>query len=44
MRKNIALYPENNFLDVDELFGVGGAKNIHVWTDLQSRLQRQKDE
>ena len=44
MKENIALYSKTIFLDVDELFGVGDAKNLHVWTDLESRWQRQKDE
>ena len=44
MKENIALCYQSNFLDVDKLLGVEGAKNLHVWTDLESRLQRQKDE
>ena len=44
MEENIVLYSQTNFFDVDKLFRVGGAKNMHVWTDLESTLQRQKDE
>ena len=44
MKKKIVLYSQTIFLDVDKLFGVEGANNLHVWTDLESSLQRQKDE
>ena len=39
MKENIALYSQISFL-----IGVGDDKNLHVWTPLESRWQRQKDE